>query len=271
MQPLPLDFLKEMARLYQLSEEQEEAFIAVLSDNKNLKQIADELHISDNALRTRLTGVYRKFSFNQRGPNKRRLLHDLLQKKCQKDQPGVIEKKEEDINATVKKVREQIRPLIKQLCGTIKVLDMTQDMDLDDIYTDVNILEKITTKQRFGLVELQQACQLEAENFERLGFGKVKEERVAGLEAVKRHSKLMVWGKPGAGKTTFLKYLAMQCLIGELQAELVPLFITLKEFAEKERQPNLLTYIIQQFDNSPETSLQEVINSSHNQTSQYWS
>ncbi|MGB3694598.1 MAG: NACHT domain-containing protein [Spirulinaceae cyanobacterium] len=222
-------------------------------------------------MRTRLTGVYRKFSFNKEKPNKRRLLHDLLLKEYQRNQPGVIEKEEKDIDAIIKKVREQIRPLIKQLCGTIKVLDMTQDLNLDDIYTDVDILEKITAKQRFNLVDLKEGCQLEAEDFERLGFGKIEEKRVAGLEAVKRHSKLMVWGKPGAGKTTFLKYLAMQCLIGELQAELVPLFITLKEFAEKERQPNLLTYIIQQFDNSPETSLQEVINSSHNQTSQYWS
>ncbi len=66
------------------------------------------------------------------------------------------------------------------------------------------------------------------------------------LEAVKRHSKLMVLGKPGAGKTTFLKYLAMQCIEGQFQANRVPLFITLKDFAEAPKQPELLEYIAQQ-------------------------
>ena len=242
MQPLPDDFLREIALKYELSEKQEEAFIAVFGSNKNLKQIAKDLHTSDSNLRTRLTGVYQKFSFNKKRPNKSRFLHDFLLKEYQKIQPGTVAKKEEegDIKATVEQIREQIRPLIKELCGTMKVLDMTQDMDLDDIYTDVNILEKITALQRLGVAELQEAFQLEAVNFERLGFGRVEEKRVAGLEAVKRHSKLMVWGKPGAGKTTFLKYLAMQCLVGELQAGLVPLFVTLKEFAEKEEQPEFI-------------------------------
>ncbi|MBR8840442.1 MAG: hypothetical protein DSM106950_42275 [Stigonema ocellatum SAG 48.90 = DSM 106950] len=37
----------------------------------------------------------------------------------------------------------------------------------------------------------------------------VTQERVPGLQAVQQHSKLMVLGKPGAGKTTFLKYRAI--------------------------------------------------------------
>jgi predicted NACHT family NTPase len=69
---------------------------------------------------------------------------------------------------------------------------------------------------------------------------------VPGLEAVQRYSKLMVLGKPGAGKTTFLKYLAMQCIEGQFQAKQVPLFITLKDFAEKPKQPDVLEYIAQQ-------------------------
>jgi predicted NACHT family NTPase len=66
---------------------------------------------------------------------------------------------------------------------------------------------------------------------------------VPGLEAVSQHSKLMVLGKPGAGKTTFLKYLAMQCIEGLFQPDRVPIFITLKDFAEARDESNLLSYM----------------------------
>jgi len=48
----------------------------------------------------------------------------------------------------------------------------------------------------------------------------------------------------GSGKTTFLKHVALQCSSGELQV--VPLFITLKDFAETQQQPSLLEYITEQ-------------------------
>jgi predicted NACHT family NTPase len=147
-----------------------------------------------------------------------------------------------DLDSLVQAVREQIKPLIKERCGTMRVLDMTQPIALtgeQGIYTNVNILEKITGRRRLGIEELLQGCNLE--EFDRFGLSRVTEKRVPGLEAVKRYSKLMVLGKPGAGKTTFLKYLAMQCIEGSFQADRIPVFITLKSFAEDENQPDLLT------------------------------
>ncbi|WP_315788812.1 NACHT domain-containing protein [Fischerella sp. JS2] len=63
---------------------------------------------------------------------------------------------------------------------------------------------------------------------------------------MQRHSKLMVLGKPGAGTTTFLKYLAMQCIEEKFQANRVPLFITLKDFAEALKKLDILKFIVQQ-------------------------
>ncbi|HCF28516.1 MAG TPA: NTPase (NACHT family), partial [Cyanobacteria bacterium UBA11049] len=146
-----------------------------------------------------------------------------------------------DLTAVVNEWRQKARLHIESRCGMVRVLDMSQPIDLNDIYTNVNILEKITGRRRLGIAELLQNCGVQ--DFERFGLSGVTEKRVPGLEAVKRYSKLMVLGKPGAGKTTFLKYLAMQCIEGNFQANRVPLFITLKEFAEAPGQPELLTYL----------------------------
>ena len=119
----------------------------------------------------------------------------------------------EEIDVLVREVRQKLEPDIRQRCGTMQVLDMTQPVGLGQIYTDVNVLAKITARQRMNLKELQALC-VAKEAGDRFAFGETKQERVPGLEAANAHAKLMVWGKPGAGKTTFLKHLAMQCLDG---------------------------------------------------------
>jgi predicted NACHT family NTPase len=81
------------------------------------------------------------------------------------------------------------------------------------------------------------------EQFERFCLGNVRERRVPGLEAIEKFSKLMILGKPGAGKTTFLKHLAIQCIGGKFQGDRVPVFITLKDFAQTDGKPDLLGYI----------------------------
>ncbi|BAY17602.1 hypothetical protein NIES21_34420 [Anabaenopsis circularis NIES-21] len=146
-----------------------------------------------------------------------------------------------DIATLVKEVREKIKPLIERDCGTMRILDMTQPVGLNDIYTNVNILEKITGRRRLGIDELLQQCT--SDDFNHFGLVKITEKRLPALAAVEKYSKLMILGKPGAGKTTFLKYLAIQCIKGEFQAERIPIFVTLKHFAEAKNKPGLLEYI----------------------------
>jgi len=150
-----------------------------------------------------------------------------------------------DIDALVREVRGKVKTSIQELCGTMRVLDMTQPIRLNDIYTNVNILERIIGRRRKGVAELLQECN--SENFDRFGLGRITEERVPGLDAVEKYSKLMLLASPKAGKTTFLKYLAIQCNKGEFQADRVPIFVTLKDFAEAVKKPSLLEYISQKF------------------------
>jgi predicted NACHT family NTPase len=154
------------------------------------------------------------------------------------------------LETLVQQVRRRIEPDLRRRCGTMRVLDMVQPIELGSIYTDVNILQKLTRYRRLGLLELLESCGKleelgELGEFDRFSLAPVEEERVPGLEAVQRFSQLMVLGKPGAGKTTFLKFLAMQCLSGDFLPDRVPLFVTLKDFAETKGQPDLLTYLHQ--------------------------
>jgi len=151
-----------------------------------------------------------------------------------------------DVDALVQEVRSLGRTSIVMRCGVMRVLDMSQPIGLNDIYTNVNILEKINGRRRLDIADLLKIC---VSDFERPGLGRIAQDRVSGLEAVKKYSKLIVLGKPGAGKTTFLKHVAIQCSLGELQAHRVPIFITLKDFAEIEQRPSLLEYISEQFTN----------------------
>ena len=150
-----------------------------------------------------------------------------------------------DIDALVQEVRQKTRASVVMQCGTMQVLDMTQPIGLNDVYVSVNILESITGRRRLEIADLLQGCTLE--NFERCGLGRITEERVPGLTAVNNYSKLIVLGKPGIGKTTFLKYLAIQCSLDDLHSHKVPIFITLKDFAEFENHPNLLLYVTHLF------------------------
>ncbi|BAY67170.1 NACHT domain family protein (plasmid) [Calothrix brevissima NIES-22] len=162
------------------------------------------------------------------------------------------------IDNLVETVREKLQDRIIQRCGMMRVLDMTQPIDLEDIYINVNVLEKITRRRRLKRDELLESTSFE--NFERFTLGKVSKEQVPGMEAVEKYSKLMILGKPGAGKTTFLKFLALQCIEGRFRAQHIPLFITLKDFAELPNQPSLLDYLNQLINYPNKADVEQLLN-----------
>jgi predicted NACHT family NTPase len=152
---------------------------------------------------------------------------------------------DEQLDELVESVRGKMTTDIQMRCGAMRVLDMTKPIALDTIYTDVNILQEITGRRRLDLSQILEQRSLE--DFDRLGFTTVTVNRVSGIEAVEHFDKLILLGKPGAGKTTFMKRLAMLCSAGVFQAHRVPLFIPLRDFAEANGQPRLLEFIQQRF------------------------
>lgn len=81
-------------------------------------------------------------------------------------------------------MREKCRVDIQRQCGTMRILNMEQAIAMDDIYTDVQIFERVPSKQFKAMLEYQE----ETANidFNQYGFYglELKTERIAGIEAV---------------------------------------------------------------------------------------
>ncbi len=147
----------------------------------------------------------------------------------------------------VLRVRSQRQEKINHQCGILQLLDVNRPVSMDQIYIDINILEQISSQQWLDISALDN---LEPQDIDRYGLGKIVDSQIPGIEAVQKCSKLRVLGKPGAGKTTFLQYLAIQCDRGNLAANTVPVFITLRDFAasyQNDQQVDLLEFIHQEF------------------------
>ncbi len=135
-----------------------------------------------------------------------------------------------DLSQLVQRVRKATYASIKERCGTMKVLDMTEPIDLDSIYTDVNILEIPSHLRASPEDELMQSVIAARDSVNRLSG--IHSERIEGFKAVEIHSRLFILGKPGAGKTTFMKRLAFHCAEGKFCEDFIPVFVTLNDWAQ---------------------------------------
>ena len=157
----------------------------------------------------------------------------------------IADEAEESLDTLVQSTRSRLQEDVKKRCGWMKVLNMTYPIESSAIYTDVNLLGKPLHLRSFGELE-RSLPEFAAENFNRFWLGQaIRDQRRDGIETVQDTNLLMILGAPGAGKSTFLKRLAMLCYGEEVThfQTLLPFFVTLKEFAEAEGQPNLLNYL----------------------------
>jgi hypothetical protein len=200
MQPLPSTFLESIAQQYELSPEQSVALSKRLGDQQSEDEDAAALHISVNALRNRMGGVYGKFSIAGKGPGKLRRLHDFLSVQYRQELPdnSDVHGPETDIDAIVRSVRQQVQADIHHRCGTMRVLDMEQPIGIGDIYTNVNILEKLSGRRRLGLNELLQGC--DPENFDRFCWGKCAMSGCRGWKRWNATVNSWCWASRGRAK-----------------------------------------------------------------------
>ena len=256
----PQKFLMRMAQTHQLSADQESVFLLRFGENREDREVASFLGISEEAYRKRMGEIYRKFDISGKGPGKNNRLLHILQNFLDADTSSQPSSQNEqnlflaaqsissqgiasDINIEelVQQLRHRSCQLIQERCATMRVLDMSHPIDLENIYTGTDVLEKITSRRRLGIADLLATYH----GRDRIEMGLINEDRISSMEALNRYSKLMLLGKPGAGKTTLLKYTALKCSQGEIFSDLVPIFVILRQYAGAESQPLLLDYISQ--------------------------
>src|ERR671933_619632 len=144
-----------------------------------------------------------------------------------------------EIETLVEQVRSRLEAPIFAQCGTLRLLDTAQSVTLDDLYINVNILEQLSRQQWLDLSDLQSSS---ATTFDRLALTQANQKELPAIDAINfagaqraiaTYPKLMVMGKPGAGKTTFLQKVALQCIRGELPSASIPIFIELRNLTEE--------------------------------------
>ena len=142
-----------------------------------------------------------------------------------------------DIDALVQQVRSRLHDDIQRLHGTMPLWGVDRCVPLGDLFVDVNILEKLSSSNKS---EYDDLCQDFMNNpshrgLDRIGLGQ-EQKRVPGLEVLAKNTNLMVVGKPGSGKTTYLQRVVTQCNAGNLQAHRIPVLIRLRDFVRDGRK-----------------------------------
>jgi len=129
---------------------------------------------------------------------------------------------------------------MEECYNSVRIFAMSRPVPLRSIYTRINILKKITSSHRVSVEELERLFDRDRKRFGRL------EETEDGICVVNRCENLIVLGKPGAGKTTFLKHIVLQALDRNLSVDRVPIFVGLKHWSDSGR--SLMEFITDQFD-----------------------
>lgn len=116
---------------------------------------------------------------------------------------------------------EKYKRRLKDLYSTTKLLGNPKAIQLDKVYTDVYALDQITAYRRLKIDEKSGGLK------ESTGLPP-KVSRKPLLDIVRDRSRVYVLGKPGAGKSTFLKILCLLCCNGQIPR--TPIFVSLKEW-----------------------------------------
>ncbi|HEY9402492.1 MAG TPA: NACHT domain-containing protein [Pyrinomonadaceae bacterium] len=135
-----------------------------------------------------------------------------------------------------KTAAEKYREKIIKLYDSMQIMGMAKPVSLDDIFTEAYMLDKPTAFGRFDIEHLKKkSADPDAPP---------DAERINGLRLVKEKGNLFILGKPGAGKTTFLKYIAVKA--AEQLIDKVPIFVSLKHWADSGLE--LMPFIEKRFD-----------------------
>ena len=158
------------------------------------------------------------------------------------------------LDALIQQVRSRASEKVLRNFGKIQLLNRRQ-VDVDQLYVDVYVLEVQDYRANIpGLLKGQNV----REQFDRLGLAK-RGERLRGLQVAEseEYPRLMVLGKPGSGKSTFLRHLAVGCAKGDFLVDYIPYLLELRDVDEADF--SLFQHIHEEFELNEEEQTKQLL------------
>jgi len=264
---LPPEFLLQIARAYRLSPQQRAIFLRRFSSQKDARSLATKLHISRRSLDQRLAEICAKFSLDGRHIRDSEALLSFLNDQYHNA-------KNRDSMAAAQAIAAEPLPSPERNGQTPSLAmpptpspqppPLLSHASLEDLLAQLRARCCAQILARYATTTLLNGCQApthqwsldvylqtklaresyghvtdlllgfdQQRNFERFGLAP-RGDRLPGLEAAARFPRLMVLGRPGAGKSTFLRSLAIACARGEFLPDSFPLLLDLSSLHRDE-------------------------------------
>jgi hypothetical protein len=151
------------------------------------------------------------------------------------------------IDRVVEEIRACTRSRLQHDCAAMQLFVLKTDISINEIYVNIDLLRQHHSEDDNIVDEESLQGEIDVDNFDRFGFRVPNSQRLSGEQVARNYERLLVFGKPGSGKTVYLQWLATRCCEGALFPNLVPVFLSFKDVAEAENRPSLQAYIEQYF------------------------